>query len=264
MPAPALPKNPSILDLRELIVDVHASLELDPRTKDLAAPYATFLDQWNGAFSTWLALIDGVTRAKRRIVQIDDTMDQHVDALVEILKARHAELYVHFFGDKPPSIVKRPVLGPELVTVEGWLHDLEAQKAEEVQAFYAVFAADVKAAHAQVKKLKDAEAKRDTFRDFGPLAELVNAFAQERDRTYATLETRRVEHPEWKVPRTWAANVLAVQSGAPAVSEQERKARAEERDAKRKAKAERSEQERKAREDLKNARTRLKELRKKR
>src|SRR6185437_14109232 len=89
-------------------------------THPLAAPFATQFDAFQATWTTThaarTALVIAAAKADGAVAGADAALDDFVDLcdrtlLIATKNDRKAPLYLLFFGNLPPSLLKRPILG---------------------------------------------------------------------------------------------------------------------------------------------------------
>jgi hypothetical protein len=153
----------------------------------------------------------------------------------------------------------RPVLGAELESVRAWDGSLALETDPKFSAFRPIFAEDVKEADDALNADKGAFAKNKTFREVGELAKFLDKYENLRDDVVATLDKRRAEHPEWKLPRDFATSIFPSQD-KPELTEEEKLARTAAKDAKRKKAEENAAKRKEALKAIQEAKKKLHEL----
>jgi hypothetical protein len=265
MPAPALPRNPSLDELRTQIVFSLLALSLDDLTKVHAATFEALRDHHPtvvlGQHATW----DAQTLAGLKIRQVDRRLDGHVESFVEALVGayggRDAEGVQHYLRGRSVSEIKRTVLGPEVTIVAQWIASIAKETSKKLRAWGPIFEADLADAEAVTKASAAADVANRLFREKGPLAEHTAALERARDELHNKLDALRIAQ-KGALPADWVSGFFLAPRRA-AKNEAERKARADARAAK-KLEAERKTAARaEALQKLREARAALKALAKK-
>jgi predicted phage tail protein len=150
------------------------------------------LDGWQLVFGKHLSLRDKIARADSRVDGCDDELDAFVDEVATTLlllnnNDRSAAEYRQYMGSKPPSEIKRPILGQELETVRGWIAPLKASPNALLGALGARGEALVSEADAAVKALATAQQEYRAFRLTGEYSQLVEKLNADRKSIYGEL-----------------------------------------------------------------------------
>ena len=230
MPAPQLPPDASLQSVRDDLVFTIARAGADPAAADGAPPLQALVDAWGAVVDRQLTLWDAQTRADALVAAADDRLDALVDRLSPALliladQKRTDARYTLYFSVKP-SELKRPVLGPQLETIRGWLTHLAAETDPTLKALAKDFQAAVKQAGDAVKARRSADADNDQFRAKGALAKYLDEVRKTRDAVYATLDARPAQQSA--LPRAFASGFFRHRKPA-AASEAAKAARAEKR-----------------------------------
>ncbi|UQA57213.1 hypothetical protein [Polyangium aurulentum] len=156
------------------------------------ATSAAHLDGWGVIFGKHLSLRDKSARAESRVDGCDDLLDIFVDEVATTLllannNDRNAAEYRQYMGSKPPSEIKRPILGQELETVRGWIAPLLASPNPLLQALGARGEGLVSEADTAVKALATAQQEYRAFRLTGEYSQFVAKLNADRKSIYGDL-----------------------------------------------------------------------------
>jgi hypothetical protein len=164
--------------LRAEIIYSLARLKAHP----LAAPYVPEFEalrsECDAVVSTENALRDGLAEAEAAVDMRDDALDDGADRLNAALLAitrndREHPLYTLYFGGKPLSRFKRPVLGAELEAMRAWLPLLTNNKHPSLAALAPELEASIKAADATLAVAQELSQKLKELRSDGARLALV-------------------------------------------------------------------------------------------
>ena len=232
MSAPHLDPNSSLDTVRDELVYLNVRVCRDPRARDLAPRVGAHLAAWRGVQDAQHEHWDAQAAAQVDVVLADEAIDAHVDAfaadLLDVCGGdRTSPRYTLYFSASP-SVVKRPVLGDELVTVRGWVTLLAAEEDAGLRAHGERFAAEVKAADDALAARAAAESKNAAFRAVGAYAAWMRGVLDTREHVWIELERRRADDKAAQAPRDRAARFFRPR--VVAESEADRKARADARD----------------------------------
>ena len=266
MPSPALPKNPSLDELRSQVVFSALGLGLDERAKAFAAPFKALLTQHPAVVLGQHACWDAQTLAGLKVRRADRRLDAHVDGfvadLVHAYGDRSAEGVQHYLRGRTVTAIKRTVLGPEVAIVAEWIASIAKEKSKSLRAWGPVFEADLADAEVATRESSAADAANRLFREKGPLAEFVASLVSVRDEAHNKLEAWRLAHPADGLAADWPASFfMAPKRAAP--DDAERKAKAEARAARKLAAEQRTAARADALQKLREARAALQALKKK-
>jgi hypothetical protein len=201
-----LRRDQALTSLRDEIVYPAITCKRDPRAADQAPLFQALLVDWDAVFKQQLGHWDAQTEASVLVHAADDVLDEHVDDFAGVVRTKQPGRMSYYF-EKSPSALRRPVLGAELETVRNWIPALHHETSPDLSKYAPVFQGDVKVADAAVQAETDADEANRRFREIGELAAFLDKVEATRDKVYATLDQRRVDHPEWGVDRNWAAGV---------------------------------------------------------
>jgi hypothetical protein len=235
MSAPQIPANSSLQFFREELVFSLGRTAADPAAADLSPQFKDLIDRWGPVNAQQLALWDAQTMADALVAAADDRLDALVDrlspAVLALTGQKRSDPHYKLYFAVPPAELKRPVLGPELETIRGWLVHLAAETDPTLAALSKEFAAAVKLAGDAVKARRQADADNEQFRAKGALAVYLDDVRKTRDAIFATLEGRPAMAPT--LPRDFASRFFRHRK--PTANGDAKQARAEKRAAERAA-----------------------------
>jgi hypothetical protein len=206
----------SIIELQarlELVLEENSYTLGELQSHPLAAPYTPKFDAfqatWTGVNAQRIELVIALGKADGAVAGIDENIDDLVDVLDRTLliatkNDRTAPLYQLYFGAKPPSLLKRPILGQELETVRAWIPSIEGSSVPAVAALAPAFKAAITAADAAVAaRTKAAQALKD-FDTVGPKKALIDGYNALRKTVYGELGAMPHQNPAAMLPPDFA------------------------------------------------------------
>lgn len=194
-----------------------ARLAATPLTAALAADFDPFLPQWKGVNEQQIILRIAVVKAGAVVSACDDALDGLVDeitqaVLSQIKNNRKAPLYLLYFGEKSPSLLKRPILGGQLETMRGWIPSLLGSSNPTLQALGTKLQGAVAAADTAVANLAAAEQANRDFRTIGERRSLVDGLNALRKSTYGKLSELPHAQPALQLAVTFAEDFFRHES----------------------------------------------------
>lgn len=164
--------------LRAEIVYSLARLKAHPLGAPHAPAFEALRSECDAVLATENALRDGLAEAEAAIDLCDDALDDGADrldaAILAITKNNRAHpLHTLYFGDKPLSRFKRPVLGAELQAMRAWIPLLTNNKHPALSALAPELAGSIKAADATVALAQELSQKLKELRSDGALRALI-------------------------------------------------------------------------------------------
>lgn len=239
MTAPALPLTIALGTLRDEVTYTDSRLMVadDARVSALAKGFKPLLTKWDDVSKQQNALWDAQVRADARVAAADDNLDDFILDLARVLRAlpqgeKGAEWKTYF--KISPSKLATPVLGEQLSTMRDWVKKLAKEKEPTVAALKKRLAALIEAADAAVTARKDANDANETFRTRGELMAFIKAVIAERDSTAAAIDA--IVAGNDALPRGYSSRFFRARTTKP--SAEEKRAKAEKREADAKARAE--------------------------
>lgn len=197
----------------ELVLDelayTRARLKAHPLTAALAADFDAFQPKWMAVFTQEIGLRAERQDAAARVIAADDDLDDLSDglskALLIITKGNRGDpLYKLYYGDKRPSDLKRPTLGPQLETMRGWTPSLVASPHAMLTDYGTQLQDKVGVADDAVATAASAEQKSRAFRTVGERKALIDDFNALRKATYGKLAEMPHTQPAAKLPASFA------------------------------------------------------------
>jgi len=134
------------------------------------------------------------------VVVVDGKLDHFVGRLSKAVLTltdddREHALYLHFFGGKSPSEVRRPVLGAELQLAKKWLPSLTQSPHPELAAMAPELAALIAEADAAEVARNTARQQNRIFRDVGERRQWVDRLNATRKEVHGALAKLPYENP---------------------------------------------------------------------
>ena len=208
MPVPILGLDATLDDLLQDNSFTLGKLQSHP----LAVP---FTSQFDALHTTWLttstsrtALQIALGKADGAVSAADDTLDNFVDTLdrtllIAVKNDRKNPIYTLYFGDTPPSLLKRPVLGQELETVRKWIPSLKGSPVASLVALAPALSTAVDAADAAVAAKLAAQQALDDFDATGGKAQLIGTTNATRQTVYGQLAALPHANPTAALPASF-------------------------------------------------------------
>jgi hypothetical protein len=164
--------------LRAEIVYSLARLKAHPLAAPHVPEFEALRSECDAVLATENALRDGLAEAEAAIDMRDDKLDEGADrlnaALLTITKNDRAHpLHTLYFGDRPLSRFKRPVLGIELEAMRAWIPLLTNNKHPSLAALAPEIEGAIKGADATLALAQELSQKLKELRSDGALRALV-------------------------------------------------------------------------------------------
>lgn len=194
--------------LRAEIVYSLARLKAHP----LAAPYVpefeALRNECDAVLTTENDLRDSLAEAEAALDMHDDTLDVGADRLSAAILAitkndREHPLYTLYFGDKPLSRFKRPVLGAELEAMRAWIPLLTNNKHPSLAALAPELEGAIKAADATLTLAQELSQKLKELRNDGARSALVEKTNATRKAVCGALA--KLPHEQTGLPPNFAS-----------------------------------------------------------
>ena len=184
-------------------------LSAHPLAAPLIIKFDAFQAQWFTTNTSRIMLEIGQQKARGVVAAADDALDDFVDLLdrtllIAVKNDRTAALYTHYFGLKPPNLLKRPILGDELVTVRNWLPSIQSSPIAAVAALAPLLMQILATADAAVATLQAAEQAIKDFDGIGAKKTLIDAFNALCISAYADLAAMPHSNPNAALPSNFA------------------------------------------------------------
>jgi hypothetical protein len=230
MPAPQVPKTVALEGVRDDLVFSYDITRAHPAAADVAPRFKALIDAWPAVYMQQLAHWDAQTAADARIAMADIRLDALVDrfwpALLALVGQDRNDPHFRLYFTVPPNELKRPVLGPQLDTIKGWLVHFAKESDPTLVELGKEFKAAVKQANEALTARRNADADNEHFRAKGELAAYLDEVRKERDAVYADLDGRPAK--DASLPRDFASMFFRHRK-PPAPTDGEKKARADKR-----------------------------------
>lgn len=197
----------SLISFRSHLAFTIRRLEAHPLAAPFAPPFQALLDAWPAVFQEELDLQDVSGDAQVTVITVDERLNRFADRVSkEVLtltgEDRHHALYRHYFGNKPVSVFKRPILGGQLAAMRGWVTSLAESGVPSLQAIGVALAPVVAEAEQAVADKAEAEQAREAFRDLGARKRFVDEVNAVRKGAYG--ELGKLPHQQIGLPSNFA------------------------------------------------------------
>jgi hypothetical protein len=209
MAAPTIDPSATLDDVLHENSFTLGKLQSHPLAAPFTAQFDTFQTSWQTTYAARVALQIAIDKADGAVSAADDALDDFVDTLdrtllIAVKNDRKSALYQHYFGEKVPSLLKRPILGDELARVRKFVPSLQASPIASLAALAPTLVNLVAAADAAVSAKIAAQQALDDFDVTGGKAALIASFNVLRQTVYGQLAA---------VPHQNAAAALPVSFG---------------------------------------------------
>lgn len=210
MTTPILKMNQSLETLFDEMFYTTSALSADAEAATHAAAFDDFLTKaWQPVADRERALRCGVLRSQAQVAGADRRLDAWLDRfhgslLISTGHRRDVPQYQRYFGAQPPSLLKRPVLGVQLLTLSGWVPSLKAATDAKLAALGKELEALVLEGQQAEAGLDAARALVRDFRDVGARKALFDVANALRKSTYGALASYSHQHPEKNLRPDWA------------------------------------------------------------
>ncbi len=192
MAVPQIPLTMTMADVQDENSFTLGKLQTSSFAVSFTAAFDTFQATWGTTNAARNALVITLGKADGTVSAADDTLDDFVDTLDHTLlplvhNDRTNPAYTLYFTSETPSVLKRPILGKELATVEEWIPLLTGSPYPTVSALAPALTTAVATANAAVTAQKAAAQALKEFDATGPKAQLIASFNALRLSTYGSL-----------------------------------------------------------------------------
>jgi len=208
MPVPrTLAQCSSLVSFRSHLAFTLRRLEAHPLAESQAPIFKALLEAWPAVFQTELDLQDVADDAQVAVLAADEKLNRFADrvskeVLTLVGEDRNHPMYRHYFGNKPVSIFKRPILGGQLAAMRGWVTSLAASDSPVLQAIGVALAPVIEEADQAVLAKAEAEQAREAFRDLGARKRFVDEVNAARKGAYGALA--KLPHQTLGLPSNFA------------------------------------------------------------
>ncbi len=194
--------------LRTEVVYSLARLKAHPLAASHAPEFEALRSQCDTVLTTENALRDGLAEADAAIDMRDEVLDDIADRLSAAILAitkndREHPLYTLYFGDKPLSRFKRPVLGDELEASRAWIPLLTNNKHPSLAALAPELKDAIEAADTTLALAREHAQKLREFRRDGALRVLVEKTNATRKAVCGALA--KLPHEQTGLPSDFAS-----------------------------------------------------------
>jgi hypothetical protein len=197
----------SLLALRSEIIFSLGQLTANPLTQAHVPAFEAARDEWKVIFNEELALRDGLSTENARVVSIDLTLNALASRVSKALLTvtgddRTHPLYLAYFKKKSLSEFQRPILGPQLDAMRGWIQPLKASSVPALAELGAQVEAAVAAADGVTAARSALETESTFFREAGNRKKFFDKVNAVRKATYGELAT--MPHENMGLPTSFA------------------------------------------------------------
>ncbi len=171
--------------------------------------FEEFQTKWFVTSAARTTLVMDVSKAEGAVAGADDDLDDFLDLLDRTLliltkNDRQAQLYLLYFGKLPVHLLKRPMLGEELVTVRSFLPSLQTSPQPALAALAPPLAVLIVNADAAVAQHLAATQALKDFDMISAMKTLIDGYNALRQTVYGKLAAIPHEHPEAMLPASFA------------------------------------------------------------
>jgi hypothetical protein len=186
-----------------------ARLSADPLGAPYVDPYKAFLDNLKKVRDEELRLLIQQSSAQALVDFCDDNLDGFVDVLANSIllitgNDRSHALWIHYFGTKSPSLLKKPILGKQLETMRAWIPSLKSASQPSLHDLGTKLEVLVTAADEALKAKAKAEQQNKDFRNLGMRRDFIVAFNKLRKDAHNGLDKIVQDHPEKNLAKNFA------------------------------------------------------------
>ncbi|HZF55586.1 MAG TPA: hypothetical protein VE093_43530 [Polyangiaceae bacterium] len=194
--------------LRSEVVYSLARLKAHPLAASHAPEFEGLRSQCDTVLTTENTLRDGLAEAEAAIDMRDEVLDDLADRLSAAILAitkndREHPLYTLYFGNKPLSRFKRPVLGAELEATRAWIPLLTNNKHPSLAALAQELKDAIEAADTTLALAQEHAQKLKEFRSDGALHALVEKTNATRKAACGALA--KLPHEQTGLPSDFAS-----------------------------------------------------------
>ena len=204
--------NQSLEVVYDEVFFTQAATAADPDAAKHSPSFELLLSkQWQPALDKERALRRAILSAQAQCAGVDRRLDGWTDRfhnalLIATSNHRNVADYTRYFGGKPPSVLKRPVLGAQLQTQSGWVASIKGSSVPQLAMLGAELETLVAEGHKAEEALREARAKMKAFRAVGERKALFDQVNSLRQATYGTLATLVHEQPKKRLGSDWPAS----------------------------------------------------------
>lgn len=210
MTTPILNVNQSLESLFDELFYTATALGADPEAGKHASAFDDLLQkQWQPVADRERALRCGVLLAQAAVASIDRRLDAWLDRfhstlLISTGNRRDVPQYQRYFGGQPPSLLKRPVLGVQLVTLAAWVPSIKGAGDPALVALGKELETLVAEGQKAEAGLEAARGLVKDFREVGARKALFDGANALRQATAGELASHVHDHPEKNLGVGWA------------------------------------------------------------
>ena len=204
-----IPRNATLEDLLSENSFSLGKLHSHPLAAVFIPLFEEFQSKWFVTSAARTTLVMAISKAEGAVAGADDGLDDFLDLLDRTLliltkNDRQAQLYLLYFGKLPVHMLKRPMLGEELVTVRGFLSSLQTSTQPVLAALAPQLTALIANADAAVAQHQAATQALKAFDMIGAMKALIDEYNALRQTVYGKLAAIPHEHPEAMLPASFA------------------------------------------------------------
>ncbi|HMU41634.1 MAG TPA: hypothetical protein PKE31_21680 [Pseudomonadota bacterium] len=186
-----------------------AATAADPDAAKHSSSFELLLSkQWQPVVDKERVLRQTILSAQAHCNGLDRRLDGWTDRFHNALlictnNRRDVSDYARYFGNKPPSALKRPVLGIQLQTLTDWVPSIKNASVAQLATLGTELEALVTEGHKAEQALRDAKAKMKDFRTIGARKALFDQVNSLRQATFGSLATLLHEQPKKCLSADW-------------------------------------------------------------
>jgi len=196
-----IPLNATIATTEDHYLFTLFRVRRSQHTKDLVSEVEAFNAKVDAVKAEERSLLAAEAEATAGVQFVDRDLDDSVTFVAANVDTKSL-LGVRLFGDLRPSELKRPILGGQLLVMEGWVEPLAASEKDVLKSHAPIVAQRVAAAAAVAEERKKATEKLADFRAVGGRAKLNEAFNAFRKSLYGKLG--EIQHANPDLGPGWA------------------------------------------------------------
>ena len=201
--------NQSLEVVYDEVFFTQAATAADPDAAKFSPSFELLLSkQWQPVVDKERALRRAILSAQTQCAGVDRRLDGWTDRfhnalLIATNNRRNVADYTRYFGGKPPSVLKRPVLGAQLQTLTGWVASIKGSSVPQLATLGTELETLVAEGHKAEQALRDARDKMKDFRAVGERKALFDQANSLRQATFGSLATLVHEQPKKRLAADW-------------------------------------------------------------
>lgn len=195
---------------REEILFTLALLKANPLTAAHAKGFEEAKARWTTTRDSYLELKARQVTARAMQNYWDGVLDGLIDSIESTVnlitgKDKTSSLYQFFFGKKSPSVLKKPLLGGQLETMESWIAPMEGPNmSEKLKALLPALKEAVAGGKASTEERDNTAAALKEFQTFGEWKKLIDDVNLLRKETFGALDKLPLAQKEKNLPKDFA------------------------------------------------------------